>query len=226
MTTVWRERRRSLPRWARYFSIQARNSSAIKTRLESRSGKGADAALIQALDGADAKVAAEIIKALSRDASVLILDEPTAVLTPQESQALFKTMRQMAEEGRSVRDPSRVFCTMDHIVDTFPGRGDETLMPGGTAFILATREAAGNAGIQLFDIDDPRQGIMHVVSPELGIALPGLTLGFSRWQGTSISKAKWITIRVLAWAVPALVVLGVWIAYLKIYGEPTLKRWM
>ena len=82
----------------------------------------------------------------------------------------------MAEEGRTVRDPARVFCTMDHIVDTFPGRGDETLMPGGKDFILATREAARNAGIQLFDIDDPRQGIMHVVSPELGIALPGLTV--------------------------------------------------
>mgnify|MGYP001826300478 FL=1 len=82
----------------------------------------------------------------------------------------------MAEESRTVRDPERVFCTMDHIVDTFPGRGDDTLMPGGKDFILATREAAREAGIQLFDIDDPRQGIMHVVSPELGIALPGLTV--------------------------------------------------
>ena len=82
----------------------------------------------------------------------------------------------MAEEGRPVRDPTRVFCTMDHIVDTFPGRGDETLMPGGKEFILETRKAAREAGIHLFDIDDPRQGIMHVVSPELGIAQPGLTV--------------------------------------------------
>ena len=67
----------------------------------------------------------------------------------------------MAEEGRPVRDPTRVFCTMDHIVDTFPGRGDETLMPGGKEFILATRKAARQAGIHLFDIDDPRQGIMQ-----------------------------------------------------------------
>jgi 3-isopropylmalate/(R)-2-methylmalate dehydratase large subunit len=48
-------------------------------------------------------------------------------------------------------------------------------MPGGREFIVATREAARAAGITLFDLDDPRQGIMHVVSPELGIALPGLT---------------------------------------------------
>ena len=44
----------------------------------------------------------EILKLLYRDAKVLILDEPTAVLTPQESEQLFITMRQLAGEGRSV----------------------------------------------------------------------------------------------------------------------------
>jgi general nucleoside transport system ATP-binding protein len=44
----------------------------------------------------------EILKALYRDASILILDEPTAVLTPQEAEALFATLRRMAEEGRTV----------------------------------------------------------------------------------------------------------------------------
>lgn len=85
-------------------------------------------------------------------------------------------LRNMAESGRAVRDPSRVFCTMDHIVDTRPGRGDETLMPGGQNFIRATREAAQAEGLHLFDIGHPLQGIMHVISPELGIALPGLTV--------------------------------------------------
>ncbi|MCC5862616.1 MAG: 3-isopropylmalate dehydratase large subunit [Gammaproteobacteria bacterium] len=78
--------------------------------------------------------------------------------------------------GRAVREPGLVFCTMDHIVDTFPGRGDDTRMPGGRAFITTTREAARAAGIHLFDIGDPDQGIVHVVSPEQGIALPGTTL--------------------------------------------------
>jgi 3-isopropylmalate/(R)-2-methylmalate dehydratase large subunit len=82
----------------------------------------------------------------------------------------------IAENGRSVRRPAQVFCTMDHIVDTFPGRGDDTLMPNGREFIETTRSAARAAGIQLFDIGDQRQGIVHVVSPEQGIALPGLTL--------------------------------------------------
>ena len=78
--------------------------------------------------------------------------------------------------GREVRDPGQVFCTMDHIVDTFPGRSDRTTMPGGTEFITATRAAARAAGIRCFDIGDPSQGIVHVVSPEQGIALPGVTL--------------------------------------------------
>jgi 3-isopropylmalate/(R)-2-methylmalate dehydratase large subunit len=78
--------------------------------------------------------------------------------------------------GRQVRNPEQVFAVMDHIVDTFPGRSDDTLMPGGKAFITTTREAARAAGITLFDLGDQRQGIVHVISPEQGIAYPGLTL--------------------------------------------------
>lgn len=85
-------------------------------------------------------------------------------------------LESLAEAGRKVRDPQTVFCTMDHIVDTFPGRNDNTRMPSGKDFIQSTRRAAKASGIQLFDLDDPRQGIVHVISPELGIAQPGLTL--------------------------------------------------
>jgi ABC-type uncharacterized transport system ATPase subunit len=44
----------------------------------------------------------EILKALYQDARILILDEPTAVLTPQEAGALFETIRAMADDGRTV----------------------------------------------------------------------------------------------------------------------------
>jgi len=44
----------------------------------------------------------EIVKALYREARILILDEPTAVLTPQEAGVLFETLRTMADEGRTV----------------------------------------------------------------------------------------------------------------------------
>lgn len=85
-------------------------------------------------------------------------------------------LRGLEERGLPIAAPDQVFAVMDHIIDTRPGRTDRTLMPTGTDFILATREAAGRAGIRLFDLDDPQQGIVHVMSPELGIVLPGATL--------------------------------------------------
>ncbi|HEV7719265.1 MAG TPA: ABC transporter ATP-binding protein [Arsenicitalea sp.] len=44
----------------------------------------------------------EILKTLYRDARILILDEPTAVLTPQETKELFATMRSLADNGHSI----------------------------------------------------------------------------------------------------------------------------
>lgn len=80
------------------------------------------------------------------------------------------------ENGRSIKNSSHVFCTMDHIVDTFPGRTDQTTMPGGSDFIRVTRDLSLKGNITLFDLGDERQGISHVVSPEQGIALPGCTI--------------------------------------------------
>jgi 3-isopropylmalate/(R)-2-methylmalate dehydratase large subunit len=85
-------------------------------------------------------------------------------------------LRALEEAQRPVRDPARIFAVADHIVDTRPGRTDATLMPGGQAFISETRAAARRAGITFIDVDDPRQGITHVIGPELGIVLPGATL--------------------------------------------------
>jgi 3-isopropylmalate/(R)-2-methylmalate dehydratase large subunit len=85
-------------------------------------------------------------------------------------------LKELAATHRRVRNSEQAFCTMDHIVDTFPGRTGATRVPGGIEFITQTREAARAAGINLFDLDDERQGIVHVVSPEQGIALPGVTL--------------------------------------------------
>ena len=85
-------------------------------------------------------------------------------------------LQSLREDGRQVRSPAHTFCTMDHIIDTTPGRGDDTLMPSGGDFIRSTRTETQRAGITLFDIDSPRQGIVHVISPEQGIVQPGLSL--------------------------------------------------
>lgn len=59
----------------------------------------------------------EIIKVLYRDARVLIMDEPTAVLTPIESEALAVTLRAMAAEGRSVVFISHKLAEVSSIAD-------------------------------------------------------------------------------------------------------------
>ena len=48
------------------------------------------------------KQTVEIVKVLYRGADILILDEPTAVLTPQETQKLFQVMRNMKEDGKAI----------------------------------------------------------------------------------------------------------------------------
>jgi 3-isopropylmalate/(R)-2-methylmalate dehydratase large subunit len=75
---------------------------------------------------------------------------------------------------RSVRRPDLTFSMQDHTVATAPGR-DETTYPEGAPFQRAMRAGSRKHGIRLFDIDDPEQGISHVVAPELGLVLPGAT---------------------------------------------------
>ncbi|MGI8866821.1 MAG: ATP-binding cassette domain-containing protein, partial [Rubrobacteraceae bacterium] len=68
----------------------------------------------------------EIVKMLYRGANVLILDEPTAVLTPQESENLFETVRAMAAEGKSVifisHKLSEVLAVSDRVTVMRDGR--------------------------------------------------------------------------------------------------------
>jgi 3-isopropylmalate/(R)-2-methylmalate dehydratase large subunit len=82
----------------------------------------------------------------------------------------------LAAGGRTPRHPARVLGLMDHIVDTTPERSDRTMLAGGEAFITSFRERTRAAGIGLVDLDDPRQGIVHVVAPEQGLVLPGFTV--------------------------------------------------
>jgi len=81
---------------------------------------------------------------------------------------------QLERQHRPVRRPDLTFSMQDHTVATKPGRDDET-NPSGAAFLKAMREGSRRNGIRLFDIDDPEQGICHVVAPEVGIVLPGAT---------------------------------------------------
>ena len=81
---------------------------------------------------------------------------------------------QLQKQQRPVRRPDLTFSMQDHTVATKPGRDDST-NPSGAAFLRAMREGSHRNAIRLFDIDDPEQGISHVVAPELGMVLPGAT---------------------------------------------------
>jgi general nucleoside transport system ATP-binding protein len=76
----------------------------------------------------------EIVKALYREARVLILDEPTAVLTPQEAEVLFETLRGMAAEGRTVIFISHKLHEVKAVADRV------TVLRGGHS--IATVDAA------------------------------------------------------------------------------------
>jgi simple sugar transport system ATP-binding protein len=84
------------------FRIEPRRIEAGVRELSERYGMAVDprSRVWQLSLGEQQRV--EILKALYRDARVLILDEPTAVLTPQEAKVLFGTLRQMADDGRAV----------------------------------------------------------------------------------------------------------------------------
>jgi 3-isopropylmalate/(R)-2-methylmalate dehydratase large subunit len=77
--------------------------------------------------------------------------------------------------GRSPRAPHLAFATMDHNVAT---TGDRFNIedPVSRNQVEALRRNCEHFKIKLFDIGDDQQGIVHVIGPEAGITLPGLTI--------------------------------------------------
>jgi 3-isopropylmalate/(R)-2-methylmalate dehydratase large subunit len=77
--------------------------------------------------------------------------------------------------GRKVRQPARTVATVDHNVPTEP-RGTPITDPIAARQIEALQKNCREFGIQLFDMDSPEQGIVHVIGPELGLTRPGMTI--------------------------------------------------
>lgn len=80
----------------------------------------------------------------------------------------------LREAGRRVRRPDLTFATMDHNVPT-DNRWNIT-DPISARQIEVLRRNCREFGITLFDLDSEDNGIVHVIGPELGITLPGLTI--------------------------------------------------
>ena len=77
--------------------------------------------------------------------------------------------------GRKIRRPELTYATMDHNVPTTADRL-EIKDPVSRAQVEALEKNCREFGVQLYGLNDDRQGIVHVIGPELGITLPGLTI--------------------------------------------------
>jgi simple sugar transport system ATP-binding protein len=111
----------------------------------------------------------EILKALSHEAELLILDEPTAVLTPQEIDALMAIMRSLADAGKSILFITHKLKEVKAIADTItvirqgkvvgqakPTDSEAALasMMVGREVILTVEKAAYSPGDEVFEIRD------------------------------------------------------------------------
>jgi len=90
-----------------------------------------------------------------------------------------QAFEQLRSRGLQVRRPGQTMATMDHSTPTTPARAD-----GSYDFFRSSNETqvkqlsvnCEEAGIPVFALGDERQGIVHVVAPELGLSQPGMTI--------------------------------------------------
>ncbi len=79
--------------------------------------------------------------------------------------------------GREVRRPDLTLAVADHNVSTDPDeRANGMSTPDGKIQLETLTRNCGEFGVELFDVDDARQGIVHIIGPEQGFTLPGATI--------------------------------------------------
>jgi 3-isopropylmalate/(R)-2-methylmalate dehydratase large subunit len=113
---------------------------------------------------------AHVVEAGGDDGDLLYVDLHLVheVTSPQAFAAL-------RAAGRGVRRPTQTLATTDHVVPT-RGRGLGAPDPDAARQIRALTADAGRFGVPLYERGHPRQGIVHVIAPEMGLTLPGTTV--------------------------------------------------
>jgi simple sugar transport system ATP-binding protein len=119
----------------------------------------------------------EILKALYRDARILILDEPTAVLTPQERDALFAVMRRLVADGRTIlfvtHKIHEVMAVADRVTVLRDGRVAERLVTAETSEEAIVRAMTGRSVSLRTARGAARPGAVVLEASDLAIANPG-----------------------------------------------------
>jgi 3-isopropylmalate/(R)-2-methylmalate dehydratase large subunit len=91
------------------------------------------------------------------------------VTSPQAFEGLRMT-------GRTVRAPHATTAVPDHNVPTSADRLEEIRDEQSRIQVEALRKNAADFGIELYDVTDVRQGIVHIIGPEQGLTQPGMTI--------------------------------------------------
>ncbi len=128
----------------------------------------------------------------------------------------------LAMSGRVLRSSERHIAIQDHNVPTTPDRNTHIPNAESAVQIATLRANAKQTGMRLIDLDDKRQGIVHVVAPEQGYILPGATvvcgdshtatlgaLGALAW-GIGTSEAEHVMSTQSLW-IRKLATLGLWV---------------
>ncbi|WP_031242029.1 3-isopropylmalate dehydratase large subunit [Advenella kashmirensis] len=114
--------------------------------------------------------------------------ERHSIMTREDGQSLLFIDRHLVQDGSApafemlrqrglpVRRPDLSAATADHYVPTGSRELNDIDDPEKRAMAQALQHDTGVAGIRFFGLDDPRQGIIHVVAPEQGLSLPGMLI--------------------------------------------------
>jgi general nucleoside transport system ATP-binding protein len=110
----------------------------------------------------------EILKALYRNAELLILDEPTAVLTPQEAEKLFVTLQELKNHGKTIIFISHKLKEVKRIADRVTVMRD--------ARVITTREAAGMSEHDIAYLMVGREISFERINPPQSTGNPALSV--------------------------------------------------
>ncbi|MFU9077599.1 3-isopropylmalate dehydratase large subunit [Proteus sp. LHD240705] len=113
---------------------------------------------------------AHVVREVSDETPILYIDRHLVheVTSPQAFDGL-------RTKGRPIRQPNKTFATMDHNVST----QTKDINACGDMARIQMQELMKNCqefGVTLYDLNHPYQGIVHVMGPEQGITLPGMTI--------------------------------------------------
>lgn len=115
---------------------------------------------------------AHVVRDVPGESTVLYIDRH--LVHEATSPQAFAGLR---ETGRGVRRPDATIAVLDHNVPTVVGRKMINVVDRDSEICITTMEQnARDFDLTLFDMNDARQGIVHIIGPEQGITLPGTTV--------------------------------------------------